>query len=147
MEKILENFWKWLGITPYEYSLNISVNLSEKPEFYYPQYNELLELAKSIVDSGTTDHEKICDLLTIMAIDNESESVLEYIQHFSSIVQLNAIIDIGISHMQKAARWQTAELIFQKKVKNYMFYLENLKNDSDEYVRKRASNLLCKLQI
>lgn len=54
-----------------------------------------------------------------MALDNESESVLDYFEDNSSEEQLQKIIEQGVSHLYSNARWQISELLYRRKPENY----------------------------
>ena len=142
MQKLLNDFGEWIELTPAQYSISGVKNRNERPEFYYPKFDELISAAKSVVDCDTLCEQKLNDLITIMALDNEAENVLDYIQRHSSCIQLEHIVKMGISHLQREARWQIAELVYRRKPENYTKILEQLENDSDSYVRKRASNCI-----
>ena len=147
MSSLLIDFWKWLNITPEKYSVDGVPNFSRQPEFYYPRFSELISEAKEIIDTNVLSVSELNDLITILAIDNEAENILEYIQLHSSDNQLKIIINLGVYHIQKEARWQIAELVFRRKPKGYMRYLEILAEDTDVYVKKRATNCMKMLGV
>jgi hypothetical protein len=142
MYQLLEDFWKWLGKTPEEYA-NCGIdqrNGAEEDNF--DGFVELLSFARRVIDKGLTDNSSINDMLTIMALDNESESILEYIEENCSDEQLSMIINMGFSHLQPEARWQLAELIYRMLPENYYSLLLKLTEDKHFYVRKRAKNCI-----
>lgn len=142
MFDLLENFWKWAEITSEEYAKTGIDQLSEKAEFYYPYFEGLLEYAQRIVDQSESSIEDLNNALTIMGLDNEDESILQYITDYCSETKLHDIIDVGLTHMQPEARWQIAELIYRRKPKGYRDYLLRLSKDDHHYVRKRATNAI-----
>ncbi len=111
-------------------------------EFDFPEFEALKGYAYDIVNSNVVLTNEISDLLTVMALDNEGENLLEYIEEHSSNEQLNMIVEVGVSHLQPAARWQIAELICRRKPENYLKYLSVLSEDSHSYVRQRAQNCI-----
>lgn len=142
MDNKLEKFWMWLGKSPEEYALEGMNQKNGEFEDEYPEFEKLLFYARKIVDSNKVDCSSIDELITIMALDNESESILDYIEERSSSEQLIKIIERGVSHLQPNARWQVAELIFRRFSPNYVDYLTQLSNDKHLYVKKRALNCL-----
>ena len=142
MKSLLEQFWKWIDLTPLQYA---QTHLDQKSGVYedqFPYMENLRSYAKEIVDKGILTNECLDDLLTIMAIDNESEDTLDYITKNGSDKQIEKIARIGTTHLQPHARWQTAELICRRNLNNCMDLLLILSNDEDQYVKKRAVNCI-----
>jgi len=151
MNNVISQFWEWMentiGKLPQEYAeKGMNQNLGEF-EDEFPFFEECITYAKEIVDCHTLDKSKIDDLITVMAFDNESENVLEYIEENSSKKQIQMIIEQGVVHLQSQARLQVAELIYRTKFQNATELLNKLKNDSNEYVSRRANNCLILLEI
>ena len=142
MNHLLKKFWKWLNITPEEYARCGVSQRNGEAEENYDYFAELLVFARSVIDEGLTDNSSIDDMLTILALDNESESVLEYIEENCSDKQLSIILKKGLSHLQPEARWQLAELIYRRRPENYYSLLLKLAEDNHFYVRQRAGNCL-----
>ena len=46
-------------------------------EFMFPKWEELIKNIKYYISQGTDDEDIIDDILTVMALDNESENVLD----------------------------------------------------------------------
>ena len=145
MKKALNDFWSWLNISPEEYAVHDIEYTNDHMEFDYPKFEMLKKMAFKIIDSDIMDDDQIYDVLTVMAIDNEEECVLDYIEENSSSEQLQRIVAIGVSHMQPNTRWQVAELVFRRCPKNYIDFLRQLSNDSHFYVKQRANNCIKKL--
>ena len=91
MNSLLKHFWEWLPISYEEYAVDGLSQLSGNCEDDFPLFSELLVSAESIVKNEYIDNEHIDDLLTIMALDNEAEHVLELIESDSSEKQLQYI--------------------------------------------------------
>ena len=146
MNNILFAFWQWLKKTSEEYARQ-GLN-QNKGEFEddFPLFNELLAYAREIVDCNTLDSSAIEELVVIMGIDNECESILDYIEENASALQIEKIVEIGASHPQYHSRWQLAELLFRRKPLNYYEHLIKLSNDNHPYVRRRALNCIERLQ-
>ena len=139
MSDLLNQFWEWAGKTLEEYA-KYGMN-QNKGEFEdeFPLFQDLLVRSREIIDNNLLDDFAIDELLTIMAIDNESESVLDYIKDNCLDEQVQKIAERGISHIQYNARWQVAELIYKRRIPGCKEYLARLANDEDSYVRRRAS--------
>lgn len=142
MEELLIQFWIWLGKTPEQYANEGVAQIDGSEECDFPYFSKLIKHAQDIVKNNLRFDESIDELLTVMALDNESESLLEYIEEYSSNEQLEQIIQLGLIHLQSEARWQIAELLYRRKPKNYRQYLSELACDSHWYVRKRANNCI-----
>lgn len=142
MNELLKAFWEWLPVSYEEYASQGISQVSGSVEDDFPHFNELLACAEKIVKEDLTSADSIKDLLDIMAIDNEAESVLELIVEESSERQLNCIISVGMTHQLFEARWQLAELIYRRKPRGYEYLLFRLSEDTHPYVKKRASNCI-----
>lgn len=138
MNGLLIQFWNWLPISYEEYAVNGLSQLMGNFEDDFPFFSDLLAYAELIVKNEYIDNKHIDDLLTIMALDNEAEHVLEFIESDSSEKQLQYIVSGGIKHPLYETRWQLAELIYRRKPENYLSLLQTLSNDAHPYVRKRA---------
>ena len=132
----------WIGKNPEQYATDGLEYVYDHMEFDYPGFEALKRLAMEIVNNDSRFDEDICNLLTVLALDNEGANMLYYIEENSSEEQLRKIIKLGIAHLQPEARWQLAEIIYQRRPPNYKNYLTKLSNDNHPYVRKRASNCL-----
>ena len=137
----INDFWVWAGMSPVEYSKN-GFNHEQRFEDEYPNFDKMINYAKNLIGDTDITAKKLDDILTIMAIDHESEEILDYVVQNYPSEKLVCLIELGIEHIQPNARWQIGELIYRRKPIDYMLYLERLQNDNDSYVRKRASNLV-----
>ena len=144
---LLSKCWKWIGKTPEEYSKDGLQYIHGHMEFDYPEFDAIKNRAMRIVDSGTMLNEHINVFLTIMALDNESEQILDYATENCSEEQVRVIVDIGIDHLQPNARWQLAELIYSRRPENFIQSLEKLSKDRHPYVRRRANSCIERLKI
>ena len=134
----LDEFWNWIGLSPKEYA-----DLENKKginEFHYPNFTELQESAYEQVLLSNED--AVDDILSALAIDNESENVLDYIIENASNEFVELIVQEGLYHIQREARWQIAELIYRRRPNNSLSALITLSSDKDSYVRKRAKNTI-----
>jgi len=146
MNELLRQFWEWMQVSPELYASEEYDMNDDKSEFFFPAFTDLIKYAEFVVDSNSLFEDDINDLLTIMALDNESESVLEYIEKHSSEEQLECIVRKGMLHIQPNARWQIAELIYRRKTMSYKNQLIVLSMDKHSYVKKRAMNCLSYLK-
>ena len=142
MNTYLEQFWKWSNRTFDEYArIGMNQNKGEY-EDQFPLFDEMIAYARTVVDNVVTDDSDLDDLLTIMALDNEAETVLDYVEGNSTADQFDKIIALGLKHVQPHARWQIAELLYRRKPKNYMELLYVLSQDEHPSVRQRAQNYI-----
>ena len=142
MDNLLEQFWKWAEITPLEYA-NTGLNQkASKREDEFPCFRSLISYAKKIVDKNPTEQKDLDDLLTILALDNEAEEILDYLEQNGSYGLLENLMAIARNHIQPEAKWQLAELVFRRKPDGYVDFLIVLANDYHPYVKKRAENCL-----
>jgi len=147
MCNILNDFWGWAGITPMEYACHGILAFDKGvEECDFPNFWELLQYAQKIVNEDHLDENKIDELITIMALDNEGEHTLSYIEEYSSKKQLSQIIDMGIVHCQPEARWQIAELLYRCQPERFLLYLSQMTKDEHPCVQKRAWNCWIRLQ-
>ena len=130
-------------MTPEEYAQGIHDKIIEDD---FDHFVSLIAYAKEIINKNLLSVNDLDDLITIMALDHEAETVLEYIEKNSSNEQLEQIVSLGTVHLQPEARWQIAELIFRRKPQNDMNKLRFLAKDHDPYVKKRAQNCIDTLE-
>lgn len=142
MLDILCDFWTWANITPAEYA-KIGIDYStDKVEFNYPRFEELLRYVQMVVFHEELSAEEIDDVLTILALDNEAENILNFLKDNLPESHLNTIVKAGVFHIQPETRWQIAELILHRKPQYFQNYLRMLAEDPSEYVSRRARNCL-----
>ena len=140
--QLLYDFWQWAGVTPEEYDKNGLYNLTGKEEFDYPHYDLLIDSAKRLINKNIVTNEDIDVFLTVMALDNEAEELLDYIVSNISSIRAKEVVVRGMQHIQSQARWQVAEIAYRLKIEGYLDYLRFLGKDPNDYVRKRAKNCL-----
>ncbi len=147
MNRILMDFWKWANITPEEYAIKGIPLTDEKAPFNYPLYDKLITYAERLLQNKKLTEEELSDFLTIMALDNETEDILDYATDNATEAQLQQILQYGMNFSQPEARWQLAELAYRRRPREYLDYLWTLYCDTNSYVRKRAKNCLEYLDI
>lgn len=104
MNRILMDFWKWANITPEEYAIKGIPLTSEKAPFNYPLYDKLITYAERILQNKNLTEEELSDFLTIMALDNETEDILDYVTDNATEAQLQQILQYGMNFSQPEAR-------------------------------------------
>lgn len=147
MNQNLIDFWKWADITPEDYAIRGIPLISDKAPFNYPLYDKLIAYAEQLLQNKNLTREELSDFLTIMALDNETEDILDYATDKATESQLQQILRYGVNFSQFEARWQLAELAYRRRPKGYLKYLRTLYCDTNSYVRKRARNCLEYLDI
>ena len=75
----LDLFWQWSGTTPEKYSKEgMNQNIGEF-EDDFPFFQELISYAIELINNNVLDEVSVDEIITIMALDNECECILEYI--------------------------------------------------------------------
>ncbi|HEY9059916.1 MAG TPA: HEAT repeat domain-containing protein [Pseudobacteroides sp.] len=146
IEYELSLFWKWAGISEKQYSEHSWSN--EYEEWEYPNWDTLICLfftAVSALASGNCSELLVNYLLTGMALDNEGETILDECEAKLSDKDIEFLFEIGVKHLPSEARWQVAELIGRKDDKSFKKYLQDLLDDSNKYVQRRALLSLSRL--
>ena len=141
LDNLLACFWEWIQMTPQLYAIE-SMRQLDLEEYMFPLWDEIYDKTIELVDSNTTDNGAMDSILTAMALDNETEDILNYIAESGGTPFISRIVNLGVSHMQPNARWQCAELIRRRKPPNGDIVLKQLLLDSVEYVVKRAKNAI-----
>jgi len=137
--QLLSSFWEWIGCSEIEYSKKQHPDLEE---YMYPQWTELLECAKLEIMKCNTEKQSVDAVLDVLALDNEREELLDYIEENASDDYIDILCKLGLSHKQSNSRWQIAELLGRRDIKKNDLMLSFLLKDHDYYVRKRALNVL-----
>lgn len=138
---LLASFWEWIQMTPQLYAIE-SMRQPDLEEYMFPLWDEMYYKTVELIDSNTMDKDAMDFILTAMALDNETEDILNYITENASTPFISGLISLGVDHMQPNARWQCAELIRRRKPPNGDIVLKQLLLDSVEYVVKRAKNAI-----
>ena len=146
MKNELSKFWDWAQITFNEYASNVIPSAARQAEWEgeYPGWPRLESEVKSLIlqlnKSKEFDSDAVQDVLTVLAIDNESEGILESIQSSVSNNELiNKLIEETRNFKSYHARWQIVELIKESAIPDKASKLKWFAlNDSDKYVQRRA---------
>ena len=142
MNLLLKEFWEWFSMNEIDYAEKSSCGNFEKEEFFFPKFHEMISNVELTLEKKHFTDEEIENVLTIMALDNEGENVLDMLINKLSDEMTEKFAIEGIHHIQPNARWQIAVLIGRKRIRNCSYFLNMLANDDDEYVRQRAKNEL-----
>lgn len=136
IDNLLCEFWAWLGISRQEY-LRRSVSV-EFEEYMFPKWSFLINETFHAIS-----REDMCiipSIMEVMALDNESENVLDYLSENATSSFLDNIYmrlpECSFHH----ARWQGAELIQRRPTTVGKEILYCLISDENSYVKKRAQN-------
>ena len=136
--KLINQFLEWAGYAEKKQEIDIA-KMTEDP-MAFPYFLTLRNECISMINTSL-DEEELYAFLFCMAIDNESEIILDSCKTYASDAFLQQIISFGITFPQSETRWQIAELL-QKDIPRKKEYLERLLCDENAYVRKRASNIM-----
>lgn len=143
MNELLNEFWQYLKMTPEEYSM-CSMN-QDLEEYFFPKWEELKNIAYSLIDSEKMDSESLDMVLLIMALDNEEEYITDYLTDKDTGSNFNCsdkyiemLSERAIRFPQPHARWQVAEVLRRRRTKKTLSILEKLLSDENAYVRHRA---------
>lgn len=139
IENELNLFWKWAEMDEYSYSKCEIVK--EFKEWQYPRWTILIELSLEVIgviSSGIKSKQLYNLLLTLIALDNESETILDECEVKLLDRSLDFLIQTVILHILPQARWQIAEIIGRKNNKLFTKYLLRFVEDSDKYVQRRV---------
>ncbi len=136
---LLENFWIWCGLSAEEYAASAGPLI---PEFDYPNFEAMIQCVEKEILKENKEIKTIDLILTVLALDNEAENILDFMVENLSEEYLQVIVTYGWNHMQPHTRWQIAELLFRRQLPNYKEVLYLMLKDENEYVRKRVANLV-----
>lgn len=139
LKLLLDEFFSWARYTSSEYAEGKGPfqNRDGYDESDFPKLNELISSALDLLNCDKIDQDDMNDFLTALAIDNESKWILDCCSKASDqfVMQL---VKHGFNHEQLEARWQIAELLRRRSIPERMYYLKQLLQDPQEYVRRRA---------
>jgi hypothetical protein len=136
LEKELNIFWNWFGMTPIEYSMS---SANGELETEYSDWSKIYLAAKVAIEKLNDEYdENLAELLIqSLAIDNECENILEFIKE--GLTPISQFSKQVVQSNQEHARWQLAELLGHKNPSISSIILEQLiKEDQDTYVQRRA---------
>ncbi len=136
LEKELNKFWNWFGMSPNEYP-DSSANGELESE--YPGWEKIYLAAEHAIEklNDRYDRELAELLIQSLAIDNECENILEIIKE--KLIPISEFYSQVAISKQDQARWQLAEILGHKNSDESLNMLVQLINkDRDTYVQRRA---------
>ena len=143
LAQLIDEFWIWTELPKEKYGRTDMNKLPIYPELF-PKIGEICDVCIEMINAPLTE-EEIDLFLMGMAIDSEDEDVLENCLNKGNSMFLHKLVSLGIKHPQSNARWQLAELL-RRDIPDQRHFLSVLHNDMDEYVRKRAYNVIYDIQ-
>ena len=145
MRDLITEFWLWLNISKEEYmsmsEKQESSNYVDYEEYMFPFWEDLIDEIRNEIDDEKLDLQSIDKILTVMALDNENEDVLDYIVDNASDEYVEYIVQNGSDCLYYNARWQLAEILGRRKTRNWKELIAFLLSDKNPYVAKRANNV------
>jgi hypothetical protein len=142
----LSKFWGWAKISFEEYIANVLPPAARQPEWEgeYPDWSQLEKAATSLITALNNGlvytRDDLRDILTVVAIDNESENLQQFIVvTVTDFKLLRDLVNEAYSFESFHARWQMVETIRESRIDNKVAYLESfIVKDTDKYVQRRA---------
>lgn len=139
LKKLLSEFWDWAQISFEEYCADESCFYTkyrwEVEEFHFPKWDELLHCTEQQILENCINE----DVLTVLALDNEREEILDFIADSATDFQIEELAKKALSFPLWNARWQVAEILKRRDTSFSEKYLRLYQNDPVEGVRCRAS--------
>ncbi len=132
----VSDFWEWTGCAKRYKDHDISLLPFDPVE--YPLLHEMQRQCNALINQPLAAEEADAFLMC-MAIDNESECILDECKKRADDDFINKLVSLGVRHPQSEVRWQMAELL-RRDIPDRVVYLEALLHDTHPYVRKRAFN-------
>lgn len=142
LNALIDEFWIWTNLPKDQWGC-ADIGKLQVPSTEFPKVGEICDVCISLINLPLMP-EEINLFLMGMAIDSEDEDILDRCKDVANEAFLNIILATGISHSQSEARWQLAELL-RRDFSQRDYYLNLLIADSNEYVRKRAKNVMSDL--
>lgn len=146
----LAKFWKWAGMTVEEYEAKAASDIVTQDEWEgnYPYWKDLERAfdEELLVYNDTPNEESANLILQALAIDNESEIMLNKIETELTSGPQSQLIMIGSEFILSNARWQIADLLKEVDVPNKIDVLiKMIVSDKNKYVKRRAILSLAKV--
>lgn len=141
---LITEFWQWLGMSKEKYIFkmenpqNSSIDFEE---YMFPKWSALLDEARENIREERLEPESLEKVLTVMALDNETEDVLDFIVENASDNYIEKFVQYGVLSILYHARWQIAEILGRRQPRNWENLIDELVKDENAYVSKRAANI------
>jgi hypothetical protein len=132
---LLEEFWVWTALSPEKWWQTDLCCIAADPVLF-PKSGAICNVCMELINKDLSSDEIFLFLMGL-AINSEDEDILDQLRETGSDAFIVSLLSAGINHPQSEARWQLAELL-RRNIPNRMIYLNQLLQDPDEYVRRRA---------
>lgn len=136
--QLVSQFWDWTEIS--ENQANRSLSSFNFDPLAFPKFHEMQACCTALINTQLTP-EELDAFLTCMALDEEDEEILDGCKALGNDPFISSLVACGVHHRMREARWQIAELL-RKNIPGQQDYLELLLHDEDQYVQKRARNVM-----
>lgn len=114
-------------------------------ESNYPHWPELLDAVQAVINQPEAIDDELADLvLFVLARDNEDELVADMLKE--SPATLRRLLSAALQYQDAQARWQIAAILPSALKGEAEGSLVQLGNDTNDYVRRRASIALSQLR-
>lgn len=146
LKALIAEFFIWAQFTSDEYAEGKISPKDGYKECDFPKLEELITTALEVIKKDKITKDDMDDFLTALAIDNESEWILDHCDDAPESF-VRQLVEQGYNHKQYEARWQIAELLRRRNIPGRMKYLNMLLQDPQEYVRRRARSAIKYLDV
>ena len=140
LENYIHNLWHWLKMTPRQYAE--CCGTGDQEPYIFPEWEKMLDEVCSLIKRGGLFPADMDCLLTMMALDDETEDVLDCLTAQGDELLISVLTHAGLRSIFPQARWQCAELLGRRSIPDGMALLRQYANDRDAYVTKRARNAM-----
>lgn len=139
LKELIHDFWVWAELPEDQWDKTDLFYVTPDPDWFPRMGDVCSECIKKVNHALLPD--EIDAFLFGMAINAEDEDILDYCKAFADESFIRMIVSRGVIFPQSEARWQLAELL-RKDIEGQLDYLSILQNDPNEYVRRRAQNVI-----
>ena len=140
LENYIHNLWHWLKMTPRQYAE--CCGTGDPEPYMFPEWEKMLDEVCSLIKRGGLFPADMDCLLTMMALDDETEDVLDCLTVQGDELLISVLTHAGLHSIFPQARWQCAELLGRRSIPDGMALLRQYANDRNAYVAKRARNAM-----
>ena len=140
LENYIHNLWHWLKMTPRQYAE--CCGTGDPEPYMFPEWEKMLDEVCSLIKRGGLFPADMDCLLTMMALDDETEDVLDCLTARGDELLISVLTHAGLRSIFPQARWQCAKLLGRRSIPDGMALLRQYANDRDAYVTKRARNAM-----
>jgi hypothetical protein len=154
LKNSINTFWEWSGLTPEEYKstrfsqkiyLSHNNKLSGEWEEEYPEFDKLESVFfdEIRIESNFLNDEFVRNVVYAIAIDNESERLVEHASNILNEINYIKIVNMSLILGFNDAQWQLVTRVPKSRItdKEYIL-LKFVNNGGNDYVKKRATYVL-----